>query len=418
MKHLAMGANMALDRHHLTVRISTGPGADICVLQTYADGKVRGDDDMCFYNQPEIAGGGVVLSAADGTGCVIGFKLERVGEDVTKLIVAVTLDGAGRSFSQLAGMGLSVDGLAMFDLPLDGRQEAALILAEIYRHNGNWKLRNVCQGFNGGLGALATHFGIEVAAEEPAAAAGPKVTLEKKLVSLEKAAPELVSLVKKAGVSLAKNNVSQPRAKMVLALDISGSMSRLYRSGKVDTLVRRVMAMGYVMDDDGDIDVFLFGRGAYQFGSVDVTNYARTVARVLKKHPLEGGTRYGDMMEKIRKHYARKGRNDESLPVFVMFVTDGGTDDKRKTEAQLVEASYEPLFWKFMAIQEGGGRWDAQRFDFLQKLDDLPGRLIDNADAFSLSDPAAPSDEEMFDLMMTEYQGWLAAARREGLVTV
>lgn len=75
-----------------------------------------------------------------------------------------------------------------------GRSEAALIVAEIYKRNGAWKIRNVSQGFNGGLAALATHFGVEIAAPElaptPQPAPGPQP------------APKPVSLSK---VSLTKN---------------------------------------------------------------------------------------------------------------------------------------------------------------------------------------------------------------------
>jgi tellurite resistance protein TerA len=55
-----------------------------------------------------------------------------------------------------------------------GRSEAALILCEIYKRNNQWKIRNVSQGFNGGLQTLAEHFGVDVAAPEspaPSAAA-------------------------------------------------------------------------------------------------------------------------------------------------------------------------------------------------------------------------------------------------------
>ena len=44
-------------------------------------------------------------------------------------------------------------------------------------------------------------------------------------------------------------------------------------------------------------------------------------------------------------------------------------------------------------------------FQFLEELDDMPGRFVDNADFFSVADPAALSDEQLYDLMMNEYPG-------------
>lgn len=413
-KILTMGANAAIpDR--ISLDIPSAGKFDVTALQLYADGKVRGDLDMCFFNQPSIAGGALALEAQ---GPITRFTaaLSSIAAEVTKIVIFATLDTPGSTFAAVPGLRITSNADLAIDIPTGGRSEAALILAELYRHSGSWKIRAIGQGFNGGLAAIATHFGIEVA-EEPAAgpaASATAVSLEKKLVRLEKTAPELVSLVKKVGVSLEKNRVSINRAKVALVLDISGSMSRLYSSGKVDALIRRTMALGYRMDDDGEIDVFLFGKDVHDFGAVGVENYTGIVQRLLKDFGLEGGTRYGKAIERVRAFYA--ANNPENLPVFVMFVTDGGTDDKPKTERELRAASHEPLFWKFMAIQEGTGRFDRQRFEFLDKLDNLDGRLIDNADAFSLSDPSAPSDEEMFDLMMREYETWIGDARRAGLI--
>jgi hypothetical protein len=45
-----------------------------------------------------------------------------------------------------------------FDASLD----TALIFAEIYRHNGEWKFKAIGQGYAGGLGPLARNFGVDI----------------------------------------------------------------------------------------------------------------------------------------------------------------------------------------------------------------------------------------------------------------
>jgi hypothetical protein len=55
-------------------------------------------------------------------------------------------------------------------------------------------------------------------------------------------------------------------------------------------------------------------------------------------------------------------------------------------------------------------------FQFLEELDDMPGRFIDNADFFSVADPAHLSDEQLYDLMMNEYPSWLKLAQAQGLL--
>lgn len=55
-------------------------------------------------------------------------------------------------------------------------------------------------------------------------------------------------------------------------------------------------------------------------------------------------------------------------------------------------------------------------FSFLEKLDDLSGRYIDNADFFSVEDPQHVSDHELYDLLMQEYPSWVRAASTKGLI--
>jgi S1-C subfamily serine protease len=50
----------------------------------------------------------------------------------------------------------------LFPLPPASRGETAMIMAELYRYQGQWKFRAVGQGFAAGLPALAAHFGLRV----------------------------------------------------------------------------------------------------------------------------------------------------------------------------------------------------------------------------------------------------------------
>ncbi len=424
MTVLSPGANATLPGGDLTVLIRHGtiPGAeiDVSAFLVTGNGKVRSDADMCFYGQPSVAGGAVALAGASGGETRFTVAPGRIPAGVEKVVFTATIHENLAPFSRVPEIGLEVGGVSG-RIPCARMTETALILAELYQRNGAWKVRVVGQGFNGGLAKLAPHLGVEIA--EPAPSSEPsklapapsspaplasQVRLENKLVNLEKKDKELLSLVKKVSVSLEKKRLLTDRAKVALCLDISGSMSSLYKSGKIDTLVRRVMALGYWFDDDGEIDVFLFGAKVHDWGAIGVDDYKTFVRDMQRRHPLEGGTRYGDAIARIREFYSRN--NPEGLPVYVMFVTDGGTDDKAKTQRELRAASAEPLFWQFMAIGAKGVFAQA-RFEFLEKLDELTGRVVDNANFFQVSDPAAPSDVEMFELMMGEYPDWLKAAQ-------
>ena len=53
--------------------------------------------------------------------------------------------------------------LIRYDLGEDCSIETAVVVGELYKHNGEWKFNAIGSGFQGGLAALCGHFGIEVA---------------------------------------------------------------------------------------------------------------------------------------------------------------------------------------------------------------------------------------------------------------
>lgn len=174
MTDLPIGANAPLGGNTVALLLDLPGGAeiDVTALQIYPGGKVRGDDDMCFYGQPSIAGGAIRLT--QGPSPRFDIDLGQVPGDVEKIVITATAEGS-KTFGQLGDVSMDV-GSHSLSIPGQGRAEAALILAEIYKRNGAWKVRNVGQGFNGGLAQLATHFGVEIADDSgsaPSAAPTP-----------------------------------------------------------------------------------------------------------------------------------------------------------------------------------------------------------------------------------------------------
>lgn len=165
MTTLAMGANAPISSPSFTLDVHLPQGAqiDVTALQLYAGGKVRGDGDMCFYNQTSIGSGAISLKAS-GANQSFSFDLDRVYAEVEKIVVNATLDSG--AFSSISGLKLTTSTGIDVAVDTSGRSEAALILCEIYKRNDQWKIRNVSQGFNGGLQALAEYFGVDVAAPE------------------------------------------------------------------------------------------------------------------------------------------------------------------------------------------------------------------------------------------------------------
>jgi stress response protein SCP2 len=425
-------ADLGLPDGNFSLRLdieSAGLTLDLACFGLDAARKLADERYMTFFNQPETPCGAVRVAGSSA----FDFCLERLPPAIDALILTLAIDGEGvldrlgKSVVELVGKGRPV---ARFDFGGElFSGERALMLIEIYRKQDQWRLSPVGQGFNGGLDALVRHFGgdlAEPAAEPPPASLTAKVSLEKRL---EKEAPQLLPLVRKAAVSLEKAGLSAHRARVCLCLDISGSMHSLYKSGAVQRFAERILAIGCRFDDDGEIDVLLFGAGVHRPDPMTISNSQAYVDATMRHFPLEGDTHYGRAMEAIRQRYfgdlpatgPEQIRQADS-PVYVMFVTDGGTSDKALTERHLRESSHEPIFWQFMGI--GKGRKSKSRllqafsdssFPFLEKLDDLEGRLIDNASFFSVERPDEHPDDALFDLLMEEYPEWVKRARRHGM---
>jgi stress response protein SCP2 len=424
---------------------------DFACFGVDANTKLSDDRYMTFFNQPVTPCGGVTLQPSPGNRAKLTMNLDSLPSTIDRLVLTAALDGNGTMGQLNTGTVCLVQSnqqVGVFSFTgKDFKDERALMLMEFYRKDGAWRLTASGQGFNGGLDALVTHFGSAVSSPTPLAVAAAPVAAGidfTKRINLEKRiaveAPHLIDLTKKATISLEKVGLGQHKAKVCLCLDISGSMSPLYSKGLVQAFAERILALGCRFDDDGEIDVFLFGINAHQPDTMTISNSRQYVTQMLRNYPLEGGTRYAKAMAAIRQFYFpntnAKGNAPQvtpsDMPVYVMFVTDGDTENTAAVEAEVRASSYEPLFWQFMGIGKGSRPKQQSKFSsmfggssttsgpsdfpFLEKLDNLSGRLIDNANFFSVAAPNEHSDDDLYDLLMGEYPGWLKLAKQKGLL--
>ena len=52
--------------------------------------------------------------------------------------------------------------IARYDLSEDASTETAMVFAELYKRNGEWKFKAVGQGYAGGLAALCKNYGVNI----------------------------------------------------------------------------------------------------------------------------------------------------------------------------------------------------------------------------------------------------------------
>ncbi|MGW7074777.1 CAP domain-containing protein [Streptomyces sp. NPDC054866] len=175
MNELVAGGNVPLPDGAVTLRV---PGPfDLSVIVTGDSGKVAGDADFVFYNQPATSG-----ARLQGDTVTVDGRRLRAG--ASRVTVAVSPAEPGTPLGRLPAIALQVHGpggvlVARFTPPRPDR-ETVLLLAEIYRRGPGWKLRALGQGYADGLAGVARDFGVEVAEDDvtegvtqPPVAAGP-----------------------------------------------------------------------------------------------------------------------------------------------------------------------------------------------------------------------------------------------------
>nr|WP_250807307.1 VWA domain-containing protein [Neorhizobium tomejilense] len=410
MSSLTPGANAPVPSARVTAvaTIVPVPGIDVDVsaFLLKSDGKVRTDDDMCFYGQPSADGGRVTFTDVGNGRAEFAIDLGNISADIEKVALTATIHENKARFAAFSDLRIDIGGVSAV-VPTSGKTGTALILGEFYRRNSEWKFRCVGQGFEGGLAPLATSFGIVVEDEPAPAPAKQKVSLEKRV---EAKAPQLVSLAKKVGVTLEKRKLSGVKARVILVLDASGSMDNQYKRGRVQELVDRTVPLAVAFDDNEELDCWAFAAKPLRLSTVGLDNFVGFIERDQSGWKnWKVGARINEEPAVIRQIIDYFHESGDTTPIYVLFVSDGGVHKNAEITALMKEAAKLPIFWQFVGI-------DGRNYGILQKLDTMAGRVVDNCGFFAIDDLHSVSEEELYDRLMTEFPIWLTAAKAAGVI--
>ena len=144
-----------------------------------ANGKLQRDEDFIFYNNLESRNKAVVHTGdnltgdGDGDDEVIMIDFTKIPSDIQKIAICVTIHDAvarGQNFGQVSNAYIRIakmsdefdtvgEPVLKFDLEEEFSIETALVVAEIYLKNGEWKFNAVAAGYQGGLEAIVRAYG-------------------------------------------------------------------------------------------------------------------------------------------------------------------------------------------------------------------------------------------------------------------
>lgn len=140
-----------------------------------ADGKVRNSDDFVYYNNLKHSSGAVqhvgdnLTGSGNGDDEQIIVDLTKIPADVEKITFTATIYMAEerlQNFGMVSNSYIRMvnketnEKMIRYDLGEDYSTETAMVLGELYRHNGEWEFNAIGQGYSGGLQALCNSFGI------------------------------------------------------------------------------------------------------------------------------------------------------------------------------------------------------------------------------------------------------------------
>ena len=142
------------------------------------NGRMAGRDDLVYYNNLTHKSGIVrhmgdnLTGEGEGDDEQIQIDLSKVPANIERIAFTVTIyeaEARRQNFGQVSNSFIRLvdettgKEMIRYDLGEDFSIETAVVVGELYRHNGEWKFNAIGSGFQGGLAALCGHYGIEVA---------------------------------------------------------------------------------------------------------------------------------------------------------------------------------------------------------------------------------------------------------------
>lgn len=140
-------------------------------------GRVSQQSDFVFFGNLTHPSGSVthlgdnLTGVGDGDDEQIKIDLSKVPENIIKIAFTVTIYDAElrrQNFGQINNAFIRIyneitgEEILRYDLGGDFSIETAAVFGELYKHGNEWKFNAIGSGYQGGLAALCTSYGIDI----------------------------------------------------------------------------------------------------------------------------------------------------------------------------------------------------------------------------------------------------------------
>lgn len=227
-------------------------------------------------------------------------------------------------------------------------------------------------------------------------------------LNITKSVGERLDTMKKNSDYVSKLSITKGitnKSRVAFVLDYSGSFDKEYSSGRIQEIFERLFPIAMAFDDNQAVDLFAFHNTAFDLGEVTTRDFADVIRDKIQRNLSFGGTCYSPIIDMIVNKY----KSEKGDPVYVVFLTDGDCSDDNKSRKSVIEASRHGIFFQFVGVGPA-------KMDFLEDLDNMPGRVVDNANFFQVTDISRMSDSDLYGKLMNEYPKWLKEAKTKNII--
>ena len=189
-------------------------------------------------------------------------------------------------------------------------------------------------------------------------------------------------------------------------------MSSQFSSGNVQAVLERIALLAVQFDDDMALDIWAFATKHKKCEDVTLKNLEgyidRMVSRSLFSPEIVKGLCIGNNEPPVMREVVEFYKNSD-LPAYIIFISDGGVYKDAEIEGIVRDSASKPLFWQFVGL--GGSN-----YGIFERLDNLTGRICDNANFFPIDDFNRIDDRVLYDRLLNEFPVWLREAKSKGVL--